>query len=287
MQNGPFGPRGPAFPLIQKGEDITRPLTRTYESNRGGSKTLTPEWRKNPDKFGTFRAKEVQLPIDVRTDGTNAERMSVATGLSRPHGIDENNNPRPFVLPSCTPNPVITNGLFWPHVVGRVEWGTGQAALSANFDWHHGTELSVVSESIRIYARYEVTVPPWANLTCADLPNFTTLLASAALGYGVAREAPTLTKIAQLEFLDQTQTIKIPPYAKSVTVLPSFPTFAGVSGVAATVQALGQGYAFPIPFGLEGQPVPLFNGADTIVVRNVYNPVSQPMFAFLVFELAL
>ena len=244
---------------------VLRPLDSIIvECQRGDTVLLEPE-RSSPLFIAGFVSSCAR-----------AEVIGIALGL-RPEGGE------------CCCAPKCGRGIAI--LRAHIEWSIGNACFEAEVDFLNGTHVAVVAENVRVCAEYKVwgSTGEGARKRCpACLPCYHV---SAGFGYGAwgrNSNAARLTKRAETTVLEPIDTIKIPPFAISFTVLP-----IGTSQVNARVVA--RDCVTHVNYDIETPPIsgcghnvenafPLFNGADTI---QIVSKDGSPAQAFVIFGLAL
>ena len=186
--------------------------------------------------------------------------------------------------PTCC----ITDELVHVMVRGQVTWGLGCVSFVAFFDWLHGTQFTLVAETVQIDAQYMVISPPW--LPCPNRACLPPLRLKAGLGYGCVGKGVRLTELAQIEEPGKSVLVDVPPFATHVTVQPA-------CGMNAEIRLFdcGKGYAPCFTFrsgdgpGAEGfgigQQIPIPNGVRFVEVFN--KNAEGPLTAFVIFGLSL
>lgn len=242
-----------------------RPLHSIHDSGRGRRTVLHSK-----DKGPT-------LVAEFNSYCARGELIGVVLGI---HETDDKGNPCFVDLPEDL--------LALPAVRAHLTWGLGSTSFHATVDYLHGTQIGLVAETVRVCAEYVLLgdCKKSCNLPCYSV--------AAGFGYGVRghnSNSARLTELACIEEPGGRVRIRVPPFAISVTVLPidDQPCAIDVVGRCNSHRVhkeisvpLGNSYATGT-YDVENA-LPLFNGADSVLVEN---KAAGPMAAFVIFGLAL
>lgn len=244
----------PNLPILgEPSYDALAPFSPTPPNNRGGSIKLAPP-------AGSTAVGPSLSVLDTRTDGNRRARLiGVQLGIRLDRGSTQD---------------FLVNEFTKGSVVAELSWGIGSSEdFRAECDWVHGTQISVLAETVQLSARYEKSTFPWAPAP-ADTP-YPTFVANAGVAYGAMPRISSgarLTKFVHLE-PGASADVPIPPFALSFTIIP---TFFGLAQITATVRSFGlysAAYTINAPLTNTAQhdvenSFPLFNGAEIITVTN-------------------
>ena len=195
------------------------------------------------------------------------------------------------LIPAIAPLEAVAHG----PCVAILEWGTGNATVSAEVDFAKGTHLQLAASFLSIAARNDGNLPDGAGGTVDPEPGPQEVIAMVA-GYGgrVAFGRATRTFYFRNVARNGTPTVTIPNFAKSLTVSSSptgaslhiafldnmaFPSTGPDPGAQPGTRA---SYDF---VGVTPPSIDLPGIASTVVVRNTGAAVIA--FLQLAFELAL
>ncbi len=250
--------------------DALAPFTVTPPNNRGGSQRLVPP-------VGASAVGPSLAVFDTKGDGVRrAQLIGVQLGLRLEKG---------------KPADYLVNQFARGSVVAELTWAIGSSTeFRAECDWMHGTQISVLAETVQVAARYEKSTFPWAPAPEDTL--YPTFVVNGGVAYGAMNRISSgarLTKFAYLE-PQESVNIPIPPFATSFTIIP---TLFGLAQVTATVRSFGlvtASYVIDAPLRNTGQhnvenSFPLFNGAEFVTITNASE--QSRAVAAVVFCLAL
>lgn len=271
----------PGDPVVQ----IKRPMAHVSDASRGSVTTLSPpaEVLSLPDPK---KRKEVVRLVQGCVEG---ELLCVTCGITV-----VSSGPSLGVSP-------FTEGVYaMPMIRGSIIFGEGDAAQFAEFDWLHGTQLSVGTDTAEVSAQYLRYTLPWDPVAPEDIPVPPTFKLACGFAYGnVGRNSnpARLTEVVQIEDtsgVGATVRVPVPPFAVSVIFLPTATAMVDMNPIARlTMVAYGTGYGVPInivqipsnagQYNVENAfPIP--NGVQAIEVTNTSASI---LVGFLVFGLSL
>lgn len=138
-----------------KTNQVERPLTGAPENNRGHSVLFTLEAAAAPGDITVLPIRNiVESP---KNGGQDSEDIRVTCGAQLDVPI----------------NPVFYSSSESLDITGVLEWGTGGASFTTEFDWTNGTSFPVAASVVQVKAIVSYTVASKRKLRL-----------SAALGYG-------------------------------------------------------------------------------------------------------
>lgn len=253
-------------------DETIRPMSGLDEMSRGNQIVISPP----SEDIGETPPRPV---VQMRSRGADAELLNICLGIELADYDNEDDS---------------HFGPILPYIRCALNWGIGGASFNAYCDWMQGTQLSIPANFVSVSAVY-VKIQDEFNQQSFTPPNFRV---AAGLSYGNTGRISSPARYTQVVQLgtgangtSRDVTVQIPPFATSVTMLPTqqAATQIRVRGATASTQFFDTTHTLQTPLSNQQynveNAIPLFGGARYIEVTNLN--VDGEACVLLVYSLAL
>lgn len=182
--------------------EVERPLGAQYAANLGARQTLAGPGLDVPYDALGIKETEIEVLQNQTAQCRLGESIIVCLALA------------------VVSNDVQEAVYATPMLRAKIRFGNGSVLTTFECDWLNGTQIALGAKQVSVNAVYRIVTRPYDVDVLAAPPVFDLEAMTAYGSLNQNSHGARLTEVVQIEDASGTQTIRIPDFATSFTVIP-------------------------------------------------------------------